>query len=107
MKIDPMNMGALVPTARRSSSPEASPGEIRCPSVLNVKALRPNPAKTSPVALARVVSGNDLATALMAPDNPAAPPHPDRNIAKQRRKRASDDGAADGSVELRMGMTRE
>jgi hypothetical protein len=57
---------------------------MRYPIVLNVKALKPNPAKTIPLAVALVLSENDLATALTAAVRPAAPPHPERNIEKHK-----------------------
>lgn len=99
-----MNIGTLVPIARRRSKPPAFPGYSRFPTVLNVKALRPKPAKTIPLALALVASGNDLAMALTEADRPAAPPQPDRNIAKHSKNRPNIEGGPAGSVEARMGM---
>jgi hypothetical protein len=74
----------------------------RCPIVLNVKALRPNPARTIPLAVALVLSEKDLATALTEAVRPAAPPHPERNIEKHNRAIPLVDGSEVGSG--RMGI---
>lgn len=72
--------------------------------MLNKNALKPNPARTVPVALARDLSGKDLAMAFTDEDRPAEPPQPVRNIARQRRVRRGVEGGEEG--ERRMGMER-
>lgn len=112
MTILPSSIGALHPRESSNSSPPASPPNARCPIVLNVNALNPNPASTIPLAVARVLSEKDLATALTAAVSPAAPPQPDRNIEKQRSRTPIVDGSADGSdrigiIPLKKALTSE
>jgi hypothetical protein len=93
----PSSIGALHPSASSKSNPPASPLNSRCPIVLNVNALKPNPARTIPLAVALVLSEKDFATALRAAVSPAAPPHPERNIEKHSKAIPLVDGSASGS----------
>lgn len=98
----PSSIGALHPSANKSNNPPASPLYTKCPIVLNANALRPNPARTIPLAVALYLSEKDFATALRAAVRPAAPPHPERNIEKHKRAMPLVEGSADGLG--RMGM---
>jgi hypothetical protein len=76
---NPNIIGSAVPSERMSKKWDASPGKNIREIVEKRKAERPKPERTRPTVVARALSGNDLAVALIALDTPALPPVPDKN----------------------------
>ena len=94
IQIDPMSIGTLVPKASNPTKPAASPAKAIRPRVEKKNADSPKPARTAPVALARLASGNDLAVALTAAARPAEPAEPVKNIATSSSDKRREDGGA-------------
>ena len=103
-RIAPMNMGTAVPMASTRRKPDVLPPSVR-EIWLKKNALRPKPARTDPVADARNLSGNDLATAFMPAARPAEPAAPVMNMDRISRPRSSGDAGVSMSSDVRIGRT--